>query len=147
MSIGSVISYPVPLYQNVPIQPEFYKPRGYFISDITRGITTTVTTTTDNDYVVGQLVRLIIPPRYGARQLNERTAYVISVPAANQVILDLDSRDSDPFIPSPTFLNSESRTRAQILAIGDINSGQINENGRIQNLIYIQGSFQNISPG
>jgi len=136
----TVISYPIPPYANVPIHAEYYEPSRFVISAITRGLTTTVTTTTDNNYFIGQLVRFIIPPTFGIRQLNEQEGYVLSIPSSNQVEVDIDSRFMDAFISSP------ATTKAQILAIGDVNSGAININGRINNTTFIQGSFINISP-
>lgn len=137
---GTVISYPIPLYANLPIEPQFYKPNFFFISAITLGPQTIVTTSINNNLVVGQQVRLIIPPTFGTRQLNERSAFVIAVPASNQATLDISSVGMDAFI------NSSATTQAQILPIGDVNSGQININGVNSNLEYIPGSFQNISP-
>ena len=92
------------------------------------------------NYVVGQLVRLIIPPSFGSRQLNETQGYVISIPSGNQVILNINSMNVDLFI------SSTATTLPQILAIGDINTGAVNSNGRSNNFTYIPGSFINISP-
>lgn len=136
----TVISYPIPAYSNVPIEPQFYEPSRFVISAITLGVTTTVTTTEDHNYVIGQLVRLIIPPTYGTRQLNERQGYVISIPADDEVVLDINSQGMDAFI------SSLATTKAQILAIGDINSGSVNSSGRTNNITYPLGSFINISP-
>lgn len=136
----TVISYPIPAYSNVPIQADFYQPSRFQISAISLGITTTVTATADMNYVIGQLVRFIIPPTFGTRQLNERQGYVIGLPAVNQVTVDINSTGMDAFI------NSAATTKAQILAIGDINSGVLNSSGRRSNGTYILGSFINISP-
>ena len=136
----SVISYPIPPYQNVPIQPEFYTPRRWVIEDITLGENTIITTTTPMDYVVGQQVRLLIPPTFGTRGLNEQTAYVLEILSDDSVLLDISSLGMD------TFINSPARTKPEILAIGNINSGATNNNGRKNNLTYIPGSFKNISP-
>ncbi len=136
----TVISYPIPAYQNLPIEPQFYQPRMYFIEDINLGSQTTVTTTENHDYVIGQLVRLLIPPQFGCRQLNGQTGYVISIPAENQVVLDIYSVGGDPF------QSSDAVNQPQILAIGDTNSGQINTSGRSPTLTYVPGSFINISP-
>lgn len=132
---------PIAPYSNVPINAQFYAPSRFTISAISFGATTTVTTTQDNDYVIGQLCRLIIPPSFGCRQLNETQSYVIGIPAANQVTLQLDSSlGVDPYIAS------SAATPAQILAIGDINSGVTNSMGN-QNLgTFIPGSFIDISP-
>jgi hypothetical protein len=138
-----VISYPVPLYANVPIEPQYFTPWRFVISAISLGATTTVTMTipaiTTLNYVVGQLVRLIIPPTFGCRQLNGQEAYVIAVTLPNQVTLALNSIGSDAYIAS------SQPTPAQILAIGDVNSGATNL-GRQNNFTYVPGSFINISP-
>lgn len=136
----SIFPGPQPLYTNPPIQPEFYQPRMFFIDDITRGSNTTVTTTDDHDFVIGQVVRLIIPQEFGIRQLNGLQGIVISLPADNEVLVNIDSRFMNNFI------SSSGGTQPQILPIGDENSGQINSSGRVNNLTYIQGSFINISP-
>jgi hypothetical protein len=132
---------PIAPYNNVPIEPEWYQPRRFVISAISLGTTTTVTTTTDMDYVIGQEIRLIIPPSYGSRQLNESTGFVIALPADDQVTVNIDSsRNVDAFI------SSSATTKAQILAIGDVNTGSQNTNGRSPTSTYIPGSFINISP-
>lgn len=138
--IGPVISFPIPAYQNLPIEAQYYKPSRFVISAITLGQTTIVTTTIDMNYVIGQLVRFIIPPSFGTRQLNEQEGYVIAIPASNQVEVDISSAFMDNFI------SSSATTQAQILAIGDVNSGVTNSNGRTQNGTFIPGSFINISP-
>jgi len=136
---NTVISYPIPLYANVPIHPEYYKPNVFFISAITIGYQTTVTTTIAHNFVIGQLVRLLIPNGYGSRILNERTGYVISIPSTTQVTLDMISNDSDPFI------NANLKTRPQIVPVGDVNTGDLNPNGRTLQPLAIPGSFINIS--
>jgi len=140
MTQNQVISYPIPLYSNPPIQSQFYKPSRFIISAITLGTTTLVTTTVDHDYVIGQLVRLIIPNPNGTYQLNEKLGYVISIPADTQVVLDIDSSTYS------LFQTSTNPTQPQILATGNINSGKINNNGNLNTGTYIPGSFQNISP-
>lgn len=140
-SVGTVISYPIPPYQNLPIEPQFYQPRRYVISDVSLGITTVVTTLVDHDYVIGQEVRLLIPPSFGCIQLNSTTGFVLSIPSVDEVEISIDSlRNVDPYIASSSLVES-----AQILAVGDVNSGPINT-GRTNNITYIQGSFINISP-
>ncbi len=136
----SAIIGPTAPYSNVPIEAQFYQPSRFVISAVSLGVTTTVTTTAAMNYVIGQLVRLIIPPSFGCRQLNESQGYVLSLPTTTQVVLSIDSsKDVDPYIAS------SASTVAQILAIGDINTGQINT-GRSGNITYIYGSFINISP-
>lgn len=132
------ISGPIAPYSNVPIRANYYNPNVFVISAITLGVTTTVTTTVDMNYDIGQLVRLIIPPSYGCRQLNQKQGYVISLPASDQVEISIDSSQNvDAFI--------NSGDQAQILAIGDINNGYQSSTGSNISSIEIPGSFINVS--
>lgn len=138
---------PIAPERNPIIEPEWFQPSLFPITGITSGTSTTVTTGTafgiSNNYVVGQLVRFNIPKTYGAQQLNGQQAYVISIPGANQVTVNIDtSRNFDPFIPSPSY----GPTPPQIAAIGDVNTGGINATGRADNATTIPGTFINISP-
>ena len=152
MVFPPAITGPIALYNNLPINANFYQPNQFFISSITIGQTTTVTTTVNHNYVVGQLVRLLIPTIYSrtlkgvqyvtstCTQLNEQSGYVISIPAANQVVLNINSQNADPFTVST------QPTQPQILAIGDISSGNINASGNLTTSTLIPGSYSNISP-
>lgn len=140
MTTDTVISYPIPAYSNVPIEAQYYQPSRFVISGVTLGQTTIVTTTEDVNYVLGQQVRLIIPPTFGCRQLNEKTGYVLSLPADNEVEISIDSAGGDPYQAS------SATTVAQILAIGDINQGATNATGRVDTSTFIPASFINISP-
>lgn len=140
--MGNYFGPPTPAYNNVPIAPQNFKPSRFFITAIALGSTTTITTSVPNNYVIGQLVRLLISPFYGSSQLNEQTGYVISIPAPNQITIDLNSQLVNPFIPSPPF----GPTPPQVVAIGDSNSGLISSTGRSLPTTTIPGSFQNISP-
>ena len=93
------------------------------------------------NYEHGQQVRLLIPNGFGSRLLNEQTGFVIDIPAPNQVVLDLNSQGADLFVN-----NAALATKAQILAIGDRRSGQVNDQGRINQKTYVPGSFRDISP-
>lgn len=132
---------PVPPYNNVPIAPQYFQPSVFVISAVALGITTTVTTTEDVNYVIGQEVRLNIPESFGCTQLNQQTGFVISLPAANQVQITINSSQNvDPYI------SSSATTPAQIVAIGSTNTGQTNSDGLMSQGTYIPGAFQNISP-
>lgn len=135
----SAITGPIALYSNVPIQTGNYQPWRFVISAVTLGQTTLVTTSQNHNYVVGQQVRLIIPPSFGCRQLNEQTGYVLSIPNLNQVVINIYSAGGDAYI------SSSATTTAQILAIGDINSGILSSTGIVQTTTTMPGSFQNIS--
>lgn len=136
----SAIVGPIPPYQNLPIEPQNYNPSRFTIQSITLGKTTIVTATEDMDYVIGQLTRLIIPPSFGCRQINEAQSYVISLPTSSSVELVLDtSRGVDPYIAS------SASTPAQILPVGDVNTGIISSTGRNISTTNIPGSFINVS--
>ncbi len=137
----SYFSGPTPPYNNPPIHPEYFEPSRFVISGVSLGQTTIVTTTENNNYVIGQLVRLIIPKTFGCVQLNEISGYVLSIPSSNQVELNIDSsRNVNAYTSSP------ATTKAQILAIGDTNTGIISSTGRNIPTTNIPGSFINISP-
>lgn len=217
MSFSFPYPGPIPPYTNVAIEPRFYQPSRFVISDISFGATTTVTTTEDTNYAIGQEVRLLIPRPYGASQLNNHQGVVISIPAVNQVELLIFSTGFNPFVSNPftasitgaskafpcvlicsshfvpkdsiritdvsgmTQLNNTSylvlsanattvtiyvdstfystytsggtatlfnydTTQPQIMAIGDVNSGQQNANGPLVTTPYVPGSFIDISP-
>lgn len=132
---------PTPAYNNPPIQPQFYEPNFFIIGAITLGKTTFVTTTEDMNFVVGQLVRLLIPFGFGCTQLNEQLGYVISIPFADEVELSIDSSQN-----VNQFVAGSGTTLPQIVPVGDINSGQTNTNGLNSNLTFIPGAFINVSP-
>jgi hypothetical protein len=137
---------PVPAYTNPPIEPQDYAPNNFIITNISLGATTTVTTATtyygtSNNFVIGQLVRLVIPSFYRTIELNEQTGYVIAIPGPNQVTLNINSTNYTPFDPSPTY----GPTPPQISAIGDVNTGQINTTGRTNQGLFVPGSFINVS--
>lgn len=137
--MGTVITPPIPPFQNLPIRANFYNPSRFVISAITLGQTTIITATEDMNYVIGQLVRLIIPAPYGTTQLDNAQGYVISLPADNQVELGIDSSQMSAFI------SSSAQQQPQILPIGDVNTGVINNNGRVAVGIAIPGAFINVS--
>lgn len=135
----SPITPPVARLNNLPINQQFYKPSVFFISGITIGTQTIVTTSVSHNYVVGQQVRFYIPPYWGIRQLDGKQGLVVNIPASNQVTVSLNSTYYD------AFNNAGLTTQPQIMAIGDTNSGPTNT-GRTNNQTFIDGSFINISP-
>lgn len=140
-------SGPIAPERNPPIHPEFFEPSRFAISGISFGPTTLITTlpafAVNNNYVIGQLVRFLIPAAYGTRQLNEQEAYVIALPGLNQIVVNINTTQNyDTFIPSPTY----APTLPEVLAIGDVNTGTINSHGRVMLGTTIPGAFINISP-
>jgi hypothetical protein len=130
----------VPPYNNPPINPQYYAPNFFFISTIALGQTTLITATKNMNYAIGQLCRLIIPPSFGCRQLNEQQGFVLSIPNPNQVELSIDSSQNVDL-----FTSSIATTQPQILPVGDVNTGALNNNGNVTQT-FIPGSFIDISP-
>lgn len=132
---------PIAPENNPPITPQYYQPSVFEITAMTCGSLTTITTAVNHNYVIGQQVRVVIPQPNGPTQLNESQSFVVSIPAANQVVTTLNSIGANTFVAS----SSSDQFVPQIMPIGDINSGQINT-GRSGNPTYIPGSFIDISP-
>lgn len=139
---------PIAPENNPVINPQYFQPSRFSLQSISQGVTTTVTMypttirgfTVLPNYVIGQKVRFIMTPQSRMGQINNQEAYVIDVPSDVSVVVDIDSRFFDSFV------SGQGNTPAQIIAIGDVNSGQINSSGLINNITYINGSFINISP-
>lgn len=137
-----LIKGPIPPFSNPPIEPQFFQPSVFQVSALSLGIATTVTTSKNHNYVIGQLCRLVIGGSWGSSQLNQQAGYVIQIPASNQVVLNLNSQNISPF-------KTGFGTKPQIIAVGDVNSGPTSNTGRqLPNGVVptIQGSFINISP-
>ena len=139
--MGSPFPGPTPPYNNPPIEPQYFQPSRFVISNVTLGLTTTVTTTLNMNYVIGQQVRLLIPEAYGCYQLNDLLGYVISLPETNEVQLTIDSS-----INVGAYIAASTTNPPQIVAAGDINNGIISTNGRSLPTTTIPGSIINISP-
>ena len=147
-NMGIPIIGPIAPYQNVPIAAQYYQPNWFTISNIQLGLTTQVTMnaniingfTINPNYVIGQLIRLDIPPGNGCRQLNQVEGYVVAIPSQFDVVVNINSIGSDAFI------SNSNPNQSKIVAIGDINTGAINPNGLKNQSISIPGSFINISP-
>lgn len=131
---------PTPPYNNLPIDIFNYQPRNFVISNVTLGLQTIVKTQVAGDFVIGQLVRLLIPKPFGCYQLNNLTAYIENIIDAFTYVLNLDSS-----LNVNQFISATAKNKPQIIPIGDTNSGFINANGPMFTTTYIPGSFLNIS--
>jgi hypothetical protein len=145
--MSTFITGPIAPENNPPIEPLWFLPSNFTITAITRGVTTTVTTTSSvsapssNNFSIGQLVRFNIPKTYGIQEINGKVGYVLSKPASNQVTVGINSTTYSPFNAAPAY----GPTPPQIAAIADINSGAINAAVASQQT-FIAGSFINVSP-
>lgn len=126
-STGNVGSYKKVLY------PYLYEPGVSYIGAITRGATTTVTTTTAHNLVVGQEVAFRIPQQYGTVELNSLPnvqipgspiyGFVQSVTNAFTVVVNINSSGYTAFNVNQAFAQMVGQTFPQMVAVGDVNSG------------------------
>lgn len=130
----SIVTYPTPVYQNLPIETQFYLPRLAEITAITQGMTTTFTTES-NIFYKGQLVRFIIPPSCGIRELNGKEAYILEVLSDTQFIADINTEGFNAFTVST------SLQLPQVLPIGTYINGVANVENAQNVQTYPNGTF------
>ena len=117
------------------LYPYLYAPGASIISAITTGTTTTIDTTDAHNFVVGQEVAIRVPTLWGTTQLNSLPnatipgspiyGYVIAVTDYNTVVVNINSTGYTAFNSNPTVAQSVGLTPAQIVAVGDINTGGV----------------------
>jgi len=77
--------------------PQLFEPRQKFIKAIGLGASTTITTSVDHGYSVGQEVSLQVPAAFGTVQLNGLSGRISSVPAVDQFVVDINSSAATAF--------------------------------------------------
>ncbi len=117
------------------LYPYLYFPGVSFISGITLGNTTTIDTTDAHNFVVGQEVAFRIPSQWGTVELNSLPnipipgspiyGYVIAVTDYNTVVVNINSSAYTPFVVNPTVASVPGLSYAQIVAVGDVNTGGV----------------------
>jgi hypothetical protein len=117
------------------LYPYLYFPGTSVISAITTGTTTTIDTTSAHNFVVGQEVAFRIPSSWGTVQLNSLPntlvpgspvyGYVVSVTDYNTVVVNIDSTAYSAFTSNPTVASVPGLSYAQIVAVGDVNTGGV----------------------
>jgi len=122
------------------LYPVLYAPGVAFISGITNGTTTTVTTTIPHNFVVGQEVAFRIPTvpgvsptAWGPIELNSLPnvnipgspvyGYVVAVTNRNTFVVNINSTGYTAFNPNIPFLSFPGENWPQVVAVGDVNTG------------------------
>jgi hypothetical protein len=128
-STNNVGSYKKVLY------PALYLPEDNVISNITTGATTTVSTTMQHNFQVGQEVAFRIPTAWGPTQLNSLPnnvvpgspiyGYVVSVTDFQNFVVNINSTAATAFNSNQPFASVPGQTFAQIVPVGDINTGGV----------------------
>lgn len=134
--------------------PWNYLPGVNFISAITTGTTTTITTTSNHNYVVGQEIAFRIPSVWGTTQLNSLPnsvtpgspvyGYVTSLTSNTVFVCSINSTGFTAFNSNPTVAQTVGLTPPQVVAVGDINSGGTAYSG---GALYPSPSFPTFSGG
>jgi hypothetical protein len=117
------------------LYPSLYFPGTSVISAITTGSTTTIDTTSAHNFVVGQEVAFRIPSLWGTTELNSLPnsttpgspiyGYVIAVTDYNTVVVNINSSAYTAFTSNMTVAQSSGLSYAQIVAVGDVNTGGV----------------------
>jgi len=117
------------------LYPFLYFPGTTVISAITLGATTTIDTASAHNFVVGQEVAFRIPSEWGTTELNSLPntlvpgspvyGYVIAVTDYNTVVVNIDSSAYTAFTSNPTVASVPGLSYAQIVAVGDVNTGGV----------------------
>lgn len=145
---------PTGAYVRQVLNPFIYEPGVNFISAITTGTTTTVTTTAPHNFVVGQEVGFRIPSVWGTTQLNTlpNTSipgspvyyYVTSVTSNTVFVCNAISTGFTAFNSNQTVASVPGMNLPQVFAAGDVNSGGAPYSG---GNLYPSPSFPTFSGG
>lgn len=140
------------------LYPDLYIPEMCYITAISTGTTTTITTSINHNFVVGQEVGFTIPSAWGMTQLDSavylqssngipQQAYVTAV-TANTLTVNINSTAFTAFAYPTSATVALGLTFPQVWAIGDQNTGySLNSSGQVPYLgvtngvIGIPGSF------
>lgn len=115
------------------LYPVLYAPGTSFISSISLGATTTITTTAPSNFQVGQEVAFRIPTVWGTYQLNSLPnlvipgspiyGYVQSVTNSTTFVVNINSSAYTAFNTNQVFASFPGERFPQVVAVGDINTG------------------------
>lgn len=115
------------------LYPNIYLPGENFVSALTLAATTTVVTTNYHNLRVGQEVAFRVPSQWGTVQLNSLPnnlipgspmyGYVISITDNWTFVVNINSSAYTAFNANQTIASVPGLTPAQVVAVGDVNSG------------------------
>lgn len=97
-----------------------YQPAMRIISSITNASSAVVTTNFANQYAVGIIGRLDIPPYAGMPQANQLVVTIIQILGPTSFAINLDTTTFQPFaIPDP--LPAHTAITAMFVPVGEVN--------------------------
>lgn len=98
----------------------------YYPTTLIQLTLTSPTTAFNNDYLVGTIVRLVVPAGYGMQQANGQTATILFTStnlqslASDQIIIDLDTGSYDTFSVPQSYPSDYQY--AQVIPIGEVSA-------------------------
>ena len=117
------------------LYPNLYFPGNLIIDAVTTGATTTIKTTTQHNFQVGQEVGFRIPLVWGPTGLNELPnvlipgspiyGYVISVTDMQTFVVNINSTGFTAFNANQAFTSFPGLKWPQVMAVGDVNTGGV----------------------
>lgn len=120
------------------LYPALYAPGTAFISALSLGATTSVTTTAPHNFQVGQQVAFRIPTAWGTSQLNSLPnvtipgspvyGFVTAVGSSTTCTVNINSSSYTAFNSNQPFASYPGEQFPQIVAVGDANSGSLQTN-------------------
>lgn len=130
---------PTGAYVMKVLYPFLYAPGQGWVSAITTGSTTTVTTTCAHNFVVGQEIGFLIPNAYGTTQLNTLPNLIIpgnplyyivtSVTSSTVFVCSANTSGATAFNSNQTIASVPTSQPAQVFAIGTYNTGSLQYSG------------------
>lgn len=115
------------------LYPYIYEPEGNFISTITTGSTTTISTTGYHNFVVGQEIAFRIPAVYGTVELNSlpnsitpgspQYAFVTSIVDNWTFVCNVNSTNYTAFNTNQPVSAVSGLSFPQVVPVGDVNTG------------------------
>lgn len=145
---------PTGAYVRKVLFPFLYVPGTAFISAISTGSTTTITTTAPHNFVVGQEIAFRIPSVYGTTGLNTLPNntipgspvyyYVTSITSNTVFVCNAVSTGFTAFNSNQPVTSVPGLQLPQVLAVGDVNSGGAAYSG---GSLYPSPSFPTFSGG
>lgn len=77
--------------------PQLIEPRARYIVDLTLGASTTVKTSVDHGYAVGQYITLSVPASFGSSEISGQSGRISAISSANEFVVDIDSSAASAF--------------------------------------------------
>lgn len=115
------------------LYPYIYEPGVAYISSVTTGASTTIKTTANHNFVVGQQIAFRVPAAYGFTAFNALPNasipgspvyyYVSAVTSNNEFVVSVNSTGFAAFNSNQPVSSVPGLQMPQVIAVGDVNTG------------------------